>query len=74
MDYSKLRVKQLKQILENRGEFRIDQKIEKEMRLSISICMCLYLPCNWRLGVKCKGCLEKSEYVQKCKDTEHLEL
>lgn len=42
-DYSKLRVKQLKKILGDRG-------------------------------VTCKNCLEKSEFVQKCKDTEHLEL
>ena len=23
-------------------------------------------------GVECKGCLEKEEFVQKVKDTEHL--
>ena len=43
MDYGKLRVKQLKSILNERG-------------------------------VKCVGCLEKSDYVKKCKETEHLDL
>lgn len=43
MDYSKLRVKQLKGILADRG-------------------------------VDCNGCLEKSDYVARCKATEHLEL
>ncbi len=43
VDYGKLRVKQLKTILDQRG-------------------------------VKCTGCTEKSDYVQKCKDTEHLEF
>ncbi|CAM9403025.1 unnamed protein product [Ectocarpus sp. 4 AP-2014] len=43
MDYNKLRVKQLKGILADRG-------------------------------VDCDGCLEKSDYVARCKATEHLEL
>ena len=43
MDYNKLRVKQLKGILADRG-------------------------------VDCEGCLEKSDYVARCKTTEHLEL
>lgn len=43
MDYNKLRVKQLKGILADRG-------------------------------VDCEGCLEKSDYVARCKATEHLEL
>ncbi|CAM9271275.1 unnamed protein product [Choristocarpus tenellus] len=43
MDYNKLRVKQLKGILADRG-------------------------------VACNGCLEKSDYVKRCKETEHLEL
>ena len=43
MDYNKLRVKQLKGILADRG-------------------------------VDCNGCLEKSDYVARCKATEHLEL
>lgn len=42
-DYNKMRVKQLKKILSDRG-------------------------------VMCKNCLEKSEFVKKCKETEHLEL
>lgn len=42
-DYSKLRIKQLKNILSDRG-------------------------------VDCKGCLEKPDYVKRCKDTEHMEL
>ena len=25
-------------------------------------------------GVKCSGCTEKSEFVKKCQDTEHLEI
>jgi len=25
-------------------------------------------------GVKCSGCSEKSEFVKKCLDTEHLEM
>ena len=42
-DYGKLRVKQLKTILDQRG-------------------------------VKCTGCTEKSDFVNKCKATEHLEM
>ena len=42
-DYSKMRVKELKKILADRG-------------------------------VRCNNCLEKSEFVNKCKETEHLEL
>lgn len=42
-DYSKMRVKQLKKVLADRG-------------------------------VSCTNCLEKSEFVKKCQDTEHLEL
>jgi len=42
-DYSKLRVKQLKSILADRG-------------------------------VECVGCLEKSDYVKRCQDTEHMDL
>lgn len=43
IDYSKLRVKELKRILAERG-------------------------------VTCKNCLEKSEFVKRCKETNHLEL
>lgn len=43
VDYNKLRVKQLQEILNNRG-------------------------------VKCSGCNEKSEFVKKCLETEHLEM
>lgn len=25
-------------------------------------------------GVECKGCVEKSDYVKRCKETEHIEL
>lgn len=42
-DYSKMRVKQLKAVLSDRG-------------------------------VDCNGCLEKSDYVKRCKETEHIEL
>lgn len=42
-DYSKLRVKQLKNILSDRG-------------------------------TNCPNCVEKSEYVKRCKETEHMEL
>ena len=42
-DYSKMRVKYLKQILTDRG-------------------------------VKCKGCVEKSDFVKKCKATAHMDL
>eukprot|EP00968_Pinguiococcus_pyrenoidosus_P008950 scaffold676_cov273-Pinguiococcus_pyrenoidosus.AAC.1 len=42
-DYSKLRVKQLKSILADRG-------------------------------VECVGCLEKSDYVKRCQDTEHMDF
>jgi len=42
-DYSKLRIKQLKQILAERG-------------------------------VECKGCLEKSDYVKRAKETHHMDL
>jgi len=42
-DYSKLRVKQLKTILDQRG-------------------------------VRCSGCTEKSDYVKRCQETEHLEM
>ncbi len=41
-DYSKLRVKQLKQILADRG-------------------------------VQCKGCSEKSEFVKRVEETDHME-
>jgi hypothetical protein len=43
VDYNKLRVKQLKQILNDRG-------------------------------TDCVGCIEKPDYVSRCKETEHLEL
>ena len=42
VNYKKMRVKHLKQILRDRG-------------------------------VQCHGCTEKSEFVKKCRDTEHLE-
>ena len=41
LNYKKMRVKQLKQILRERG-------------------------------VSCRGCVDKGQYVKKCKDTEHL--
>lgn len=43
VDYGKLRVKQLKTILDQRG-------------------------------VKCTGCTEKTDFVKKCQETEHLDL
>mmetsp|Transcript_22120 Transcript_22120/g.32215 ORF Transcript_22120/g.32215 Transcript_22120/m.32215 type:complete len:181 (+) Transcript_22120:123-665(+) len=43
VNYGKMRVKQLKQILDQRG-------------------------------VKCTGCTEKTEYVKRCQETEHLEM
>lgn len=43
VDYGKLRVKQLKTILDQRG-------------------------------VRCTGCTEKSDFVKKCQETEHLDL
>mmetsp|Transcript_1224 Transcript_1224/g.1270 ORF Transcript_1224/g.1270 Transcript_1224/m.1270 type:complete len:180 (-) Transcript_1224:85-624(-) len=43
VDYNKLRVKDLKTILDQRG-------------------------------VKCTGCTEKSEFVKKCAETEHLDI
>ena len=43
VDYTTMRVKALKSILNDRG-------------------------------VECVGCLEKSDYVRRCKETEHLEL
>ena len=43
VDYSKMRVRDLKRILANRG-------------------------------VACKNCVEKSEFVKRCKETAHLEL
>jgi hypothetical protein len=43
VDYGKLRVKQLKTILDQRG-------------------------------VRCTGCTEKSDFVKKCHETEHLDL
>ena len=42
-DYTKMRVKHLKQILADRG-------------------------------VACVGCLEKRDFVKKCKDTDHMDL
>jgi hypothetical protein len=42
-DYNSLRVKQLKEILDQRG-------------------------------VKCSGCTEKAEFVNKCIETQHLEM
>ena len=42
-DYSKMRVKHLKQVLADRG-------------------------------VACVGCLEKRDYVKKCKETQHMDL
>ena len=42
-DYSKMRIRDLKKILANRGQ-------------------------------ACVNCLEKSEFVKMCKETEHLEL
>ena len=42
VNYKKMRVKHLRQILRERG-------------------------------VRCQGCTEKSEFVKKCKETEHLE-
>lgn len=41
LNYKKMRVKQLKQILHERG-------------------------------VSCRGCVDKGQYIKKCKDTEHL--
>lgn len=43
VDYSKLKVKQLKTILDQRG-------------------------------VKCTGCTEKTDFVRRCQETEHLEM
>ncbi len=43
VDYNALRVKQLKEILDQRG-------------------------------VKCAGCTEKTDFVKKCQETEHLEM
>merc|ERR1712146_826471 len=43
VDYGKLRVKQLKTILDQRG-------------------------------VKCTGCTEKTDFIKKCQETEHLEF
>lgn len=43
VNYAKMRVKDLRTILDQRG-------------------------------VKCTGCTEKSEFVKKCEDTEHLEF
>ena len=43
IDYNTLRVKQLKQILNDRG-------------------------------AECTGCLEKPDFVKRCKETEHMEL
>ena len=42
-DYNKLKVKDLKKILDQRG-------------------------------VKCSGCTEKTEFVNKCLETEHMEM
>jgi hypothetical protein len=43
IDYNKLRVKELKILLDQRG-------------------------------VKCSGCTEKSDFVKRCQETEHLEM
>jgi hypothetical protein len=43
VDYNKLKVKELKALLDQRG-------------------------------VKCTGCTEKSSFVKKCQETEHLEM
>ena len=63
MDYTKLKVKELKAIL---GEFYNDSRLYHATDI--------YCFLADQRNVKCVGCSEKADFVKKCQETEHLEL